>query len=152
MKTKTFAPIFLLIILSLSACVSTTQTNLEKASAINVSLGLGYLKEDQTVRAKTKLLLAEKQDPYSVKPLLALAYYQQQQGNLRRAGKYYERALMLQSKNASALNNYAILLCREKKFNHAKELFISAEKYSAGLELKEIERNKHFCLKQMTAL
>ena len=51
------------------------KANLQRAAAINVQLGLEYLRQGNYPRAKAKLLAAQQQDDKSPDTSSALAYY-----------------------------------------------------------------------------
>ena len=108
----------------LQACVAVDpgQTKDEKASAVNVQLGIGYLQQKNLVLASEKLTKALRQDPESAPANNAYAILQERLKQYDLAEYHYEKATELDKKNAQAANNYGTFLCR-----HGREL--ESEKY-----------------------
>ncbi|MCP4472551.1 MAG: type IV pilus biogenesis/stability protein PilW [Gammaproteobacteria bacterium] len=108
----------------LQACVAVdpVQTRNEKASAVNVQLGIGYLQQNNLEIASEKLTKALRQDPESAPVHNAYAILQERLKQYDLAEYHYEKATMLDKKNAQAANNYGAFLCR-----HGREL--ESEKY-----------------------
>ena len=135
MRIVCFLP--LLGLLSLQACQYNATVQAEKevksqkrddASAYNVQLGMGYLKQGDTPRAKKKLLTALELTPESADVNAAMAYYLEKTGNLSDATKYYRKALSLAPDSGSQLNNYGTFLCRAGKYDEAEIYFLKAIK------------------------
>lgn len=100
--------------------------NFIKASAYNVQLGLGYLKQGNRPRAKQKLLTALEQEPRSVDANSAMAYYFEQTGEPAQAKTFYLKALSLAGKAGAQLNNYGAFLCRQGDYKQADRYFLKA--------------------------
>jgi type IV pilus assembly protein PilF len=130
------AVIFILLFFTLNGCVSQESRaedemqakQQKKASALNVQLGLGYLKQGDVQRSKLKLMAALKQDPNSVQAMGAMAYYFEKAGQKKRAKDYYLRALSVSKGSGPQLNNYGAYLCREGKYAEANDYFVRASK------------------------
>jgi type IV pilus assembly protein PilF len=99
-----------------------------KAAKINTQLGMGYLKQGNTSRAKQKLLMAQEQAPRSPDVAGALGYYFETTGEMNQAQRYYLRALNLAPGKGAQLNNYGAFLCRQAKYSEAEKYFIRATK------------------------
>jgi type IV pilus assembly protein PilF len=97
-----------------------------KAAAINAQLGVGYLQQGDVERAKTKLLMAQKQDPHSSIVAAGMAYYYDTIGNPKEAEQYYKRAYSLASEKGDAANNYGVFLCKKKDYAAAYSYFQKA--------------------------
>lgn len=97
-----------------------------KAANINAQLGVGYLQEGQVERAKTKLLMAQKQDPHSSEVAGAMAYYYDTTGNTQEANRYYSQAYSWAKDKGDAANNYGVFLCRQKNYKEADRYFEKA--------------------------
>jgi len=108
----------------LQACVAVDpgETKDEKASAVNVQLGIGYLQQNNLDLASEKLTKALRQDPESAPANNAYAILQERLKQYDLAEYHYEKATGLDKKNAQAANNYGTFLCR-----HGREL--ESEKY-----------------------
>lgn len=97
-----------------------------KAAAINAQLGVGYLQQGDIERAKTKLLMAQKQDPRSSVVAAGMAYYYDTIGNSKEADYYYKRAYSLATEKGDAANNYGVFLCKKKDYAAAYTYFQKA--------------------------
>ncbi len=97
-----------------------------KAAAINAQLGVGYLQQGDIERAKTKLLMAQKQDPRSSIVAAGMAYYYDTIGNSKEADHYYKRAYALATEKGDAANNYGVFLCKKKDYAAAYIYFQKA--------------------------
>ena len=104
------------------------QPDLSKAAAFNMQLGLGYLKQGDRPRAKTKLLTALEQQPDSADINAAMAYYLEKTSELEEAKKYYLKAISLSSNSGAQLNNYGAFLCRQGDYKKAEFYFLKAVK------------------------
>jgi len=112
----------------LQACVAVDegQTQNEKASAVNVQLGIGYLQQGNLEVASEKLTKALRQDPDSASANNAYAILQDRLGQTELAEIHYKKATRLDPKDSGAANNYGRFLCMngrelesEKYFNQA---------------------------------
>lgn len=119
----------------LQSCQYNTEAKAEKiekaqkrndVTALNIQLGIGYLKQGDMPRAKRKLLMALEAEPHSVEATGAMAYYQEKTGDLAEAQKYYLRALSLSQHQGAQLNNYGTFLCRTGKYSEADAYFLKA--------------------------
>lgn len=120
--------LLLLLFVGLQACVSVNpqQTQNEKASAVNVQLGIGYLQQNKLELASEKLEKAVRQDPNSASAHNAYAILQDRLGQLDKAEYHYERAVDLDPKDSQAANNYGAFLCRNGRELEAEEYFTKA--------------------------
>ena len=112
----------------LQACVSVDpqQTQNEKASAVNVQLGIGYLQQNKLELANEKLVKALRQDPNSASAHNAFAILQDRLGQPDKAEYHYERAVDLDPEDSQAANNFGAFLCRNGRELEAEEYFIKA--------------------------
>jgi type IV pilus assembly protein PilF len=109
----------------LQACYVPVEPELsdpEKASAVNVQLGIGYMQQNNLEVANEKLSKALRQDPDSAAAHNAYAMLQDRLLQTEKAEYHYEKATKLDPKNSQAANNYGTFLCR-----HGREL--DSEKY-----------------------
>lgn len=146
--------VLLICLLTLVAC-STTQpdendvdagvdkdkpVDYREAASINIQLGMAYLRQGNTSRAKGKLLKAVKQQPEWPPALNAMAYFLEQTGNPGEAEQYYKKAIDISPRSGSAQNNYGTFLCRQKRYPEADEHFnkaISSPNYVKSAEAYE---------------
>ncbi len=127
MRTEKIIALFLLLGL-LQACVTVdpSKGKNEKASAVNVQLGIGYLQQNNLELANEKLSKALRQDPKSAAAHNAYAILQDRLLQAEKAEYHYKRATELDRKNSQANNNYGAFLCRNGRELEAEEYFIRA--------------------------
>jgi type IV pilus assembly protein PilF len=167
LRTKRIVVVLLLGAL-LQACVSAEsqqqQTQNEKASAVNVQLGIGYLQQNNLEVASEKLTKALRQDPNSPAANNAYAILQDRLGQKELAEQHYLKATELDPKDAGAANNYGRFLCMngrelesEKYFKRALDnpLYSTPEvAYTNAaiclLRVQEVEQAKKYLLMALT--
>lgn len=96
------------------------------AADVNTQLGAGYISNGRYDRALIKLTKAINQDPDHA---LAHNYLGVLYSRLERPGKaaaQFKLSLQLSPNDSSILNNYAIFLCEQKKFDEARATFKKA--------------------------
>lgn len=117
-----------LLIVMLSACVSVPvgPTQDEKASKINVQLGIGYYHQNNLELANEKLLKALAQDPKSSQAHYAYAVLQNRFLDKEKTEFHFRKAIELDPKNSEALSNFGAYLCNDGKFEESEKLFLQA--------------------------
>jgi type IV pilus assembly protein PilF len=118
----------LLFVGLLQACVAVDpgQTQNEKASAVNVQLGIGYMQQDNLDLASEKLTKALRQDPESASAHNAYAILQERLKQMELAEHHYKEATELDPKNSQAANNYGAFLCRTGREVESEKYFLQA--------------------------
>jgi type IV pilus assembly protein PilF len=118
----------LLFIAFLQACVAVDpgQTQDEKASAVNVQLGIGYMQQNKLDLASEKLTKALRQDPKSAPVHNAYAILQERLKQMELAEFHYKEATELDPKNSQAANNYGAFLCRTGREVESEKYFLQA--------------------------
>ncbi len=120
---------YMLIPLLLSCvAVDPKPVDSEKASAINVQLGIGYLQQNNLEIANEKLLKALKQDPKSSSAHNAYAMLQDRLLVKDKAAYHYEKATSLDPSDSQAANNYGTFLCRNNEEAKSEKYFLRALK------------------------
>jgi type IV pilus assembly protein PilF len=130
----TLRPALLLLIASLVAgCVSTgnvdpmkTGKGRDEARDAYTQLGIGYLQEGATERAKVPLKKALELDPSSADAHAALALVFQIEMEPKLADEHYRKALSQRSNDARLLNNYGSFLFEQKRYQEAFERYQQA--------------------------
>jgi type IV pilus assembly protein PilF len=115
----------------LQACyvpVGPDKTQDEKASAVNVQLGIGYLQQNNLELANEKLAKALRQDPDSASAHNAFAILQDRLLQTEKAEYHYKKATTLDPKNSQAANNYGAFLCRHGRELESEKYFMQALK------------------------
>ncbi|MDJ0832345.1 MAG: type IV pilus biogenesis/stability protein PilW [Gammaproteobacteria bacterium] len=141
-------------LLLLSACVTVDGPSPdEKASQINVQLGIGYYQQGNLELAKEKLVKALAQDPNSSQAHLAYAVLQNRFLDREKAEFHFRQAIELDPKNAEALNTLGAFLCNDGRYQESVKLFMRAVKVpsyrtpelaftSAGVCLLELDSSE----------
>ena len=129
--TLRVAPLFLLVSL-LAGCVSSgtvdpmrTEEGRDQARDAYIQLGIGYLQQGITSRAKTPLRKALELDANSADAHAALALVFQSEMENELADKHYRAALSSRS-DARILNNYGSFLYEQQRYAEAMEHFTKA--------------------------
>lgn len=120
-----------------------------KAAEINMRLGLSYMKNNNMLRARQKLLLALQQDEKSAENNNAMAYFLESTGDIAEAEKFYRRALAIDPKKGQPNNNYGGFLCRQKKYAEAEKYFITAINDHDYLNVTDAYENAAVCALQI---
>jgi len=105
------------------------------ASAAYVQLGLGYLQEGETARAKVPLVKALEIDPRSADAHAAMALVFQSEMEPQLADEHFRKALLSKSDNQTRiLNNYGSFLYEQGRYEEAMQRFSKAveDTYYAG--------------------
>jgi type IV pilus assembly protein PilF len=118
----------LLLLGLLQACVAVDpgQTQGEKASAVNVQLGIGYLQQNNLELASQKLTKALGQDPKSASANNAYAILQERLNQLDLAEYHYEKATKLDPNDSQSANNYGTFLCKNGRELESEKYFLQA--------------------------
>jgi|GEM_PF-43650 len=131
-----------LLAMLLAACVRegpenplSTSQGRAAASAAYVQLGLGYLQEGETARAKVPLVKALELDPRSADAHAAMALVFQSEMEPQLADEHFRKALLAKSDNHTRiLNNYGSFLYEQGRYEEAMQRFSKAteDTYYAG--------------------
>jgi type IV pilus assembly protein PilF len=130
----TLRPALLLVIASLLVgCVSTgsvdpmkTDKGRDEARDAYIQLGIGYLQEGASERAKVPLKKALDLDPSSADAHAALALVFQIEMEPKLADEHYRKALSQRGDDARLLNNYGSFLFEQKRYPEAFERYQQA--------------------------
>jgi type IV pilus assembly protein PilF len=144
----TFFLLFCFIITIVTACthsIECQKTDLSQAADYNVQLGLAYLREGDTPRAKQKLLLSLRQAPKWPVALDAMAYFLEITGDNPNAEKYYKEAIKYAPRSGMALNNYGTFLCRTKRYITAERYLMTAAKQMHYVNTAKAYENAGLC-------
>ena len=130
---KLIKPLSFLLFVALSGCVSVTEGEPQRAEADPISmsesriaLGLGYMEQENMVRARENLELAIQHAPRYYRARLSMAHYYETVGETDEARKQYKSALRLDSNNGNVLNNYGTFLCKQGDYEQADRYFNQA--------------------------
>ncbi|MHA6558136.1 type IV pilus biogenesis/stability protein PilW [Pseudomonas alliivorans] len=127
------APLLLCVVMLLVGCVSTGNVNplstpqgREEARKAYVQLGIGYLQQGQTERAKLPLKKALELDGSDAGANAALALVFQAEMEPELADQYFRKALSASRNDTRIVNNYGSFLYEQKRYKEAYERFEQA--------------------------
>ncbi|MGH8352777.1 MAG: type IV pilus biogenesis/stability protein PilW [Pseudomonas sp.] len=127
------AALLLFLASLLAGCVSTGQVDPMKtgegrgdARDAYIQLGIGYLQQGDTERAKVPLKKALELEPSNADAHAALALVFQTELEPELADQHYRKALSERSGDARILNNYGGFLFEQKRYEEAYERFHQA--------------------------
>ena len=140
-----------LVSLILSACTTTSSNDVssgtnQKASAINVQLGVNYLRQGELKLADEKLRRAIKQDPNSSTAHWVFALLQERLGEENVAEKHFRKAISIDPKDSKAHNNYGTFLCNQDRVLEAEKEFLRAVEDPLYAEAASAYANAGICV------
>lgn len=132
--------------LLLAGCMTTSDqtrrvTDPNAARDSYIQLGIGYLREGETERAKAPLSEALKLDPRSPAAHTALALVFQQEGENPSAEKHFRAALEAEPDSARILNNYGAFLLAQERPAEALQQFEKAARDTLYRERSRVFEN-----------
>jgi type IV pilus assembly protein PilF len=145
----TLRPALLLLITSLLAgCVSTgnvdpmkTAKGRDEARDAYIQLGIGYLQEGQSERAKVPLSRALELDPNSADAHSVLALVFQIEMESKLADEHFRKALSQRPNDSRLLNNYGSFLFEQKRYEEASERYLQAARDTMYPERSRVFEN-----------
>ncbi|WPC06040.1 type IV pilus biogenesis/stability protein PilW [Pseudomonas benzenivorans] len=140
--------LFLFIASLLAGCVSTggtdpmrTDKGRDEAREAYVQLGLGYLQNGASERAKVPLKKALELDPSDADAHAALALVFQIEMEPKLADDHYRKALAQRGDDARLLNNYGSFLYEQKRYQEAFERYQQAARDTLYPERSRVFEN-----------
>lgn len=145
----TLRPALLLLIASvLAGCVTTgnvdpmkTEKGRDEARDAYVQLGIGYLQQGQTERAKVPLKKALELDSSDADANAALAIVFQIEMEPKLADEHFRKAISQRRDDARLLNNYGSFLFEQERYQEALERYTQASQDSLYPERSRIFEN-----------
>ncbi len=134
---------------SLNSLYALPSADKEKAAKINLELGVGYLKQDQMARAKSKFNRAKELAPNLPEVHYTYGYFLERVGENDDAEKAYQKAIALNTKNGNAHNMYGAFLCRRHKYKEAEKEFLRAVDDPSFNQTAETYENAGLCVLQI---
>ncbi len=158
-RRSVVAPAMLFCVLwSLAGCVteqvgiSIPEPSMDEAAALNLQLGIGYLRQNDLRAAQGKLEKAIEQDPDLVMAYTILGLVYERLSDYEAAERSYRRAVTLAPRDPDALNSLAAFLCRtETGRPEALDLFDRALSVSLSQQFSNkamVNTNAGVCAKQ----
>lgn len=121
-------------------------------AAINVQLGVAYLKQGNLAIAQEKLERAEKQNPRDPNVHTALAVLYERLNRPREVESHYKTATRLAPKDPNVANNYAVWLCRNGRPDEGVKRFIEAARNPLYSTPETAYTNAGVCLRSAKKL
>ncbi len=121
----------------------------EKASNINVQLGIGYLQQNNLEVANQKLNRALMQNPDSAVAHNAFAILQERLLQYDVAEKHYKKGTELDETNSQVHNNYGVFLCKRGRQAESEKYFLIALKQPLYKTPEFAYTNAAVCLMQI---
>lgn len=113
-----------------TACTSSTQQlskpQPDRASDINLELGIDYFRKGNLSLAKDKIDRAIEQNPRNAKAQAAAGLLYDRLNDPKKSDSHFERAVSLDPSNPDILNNYAVILCKRGKYQKGETYFVQA--------------------------
>lgn len=121
----------------------------EKAARLNIELGLGYLRQDQTSRAKAKFNHAKSLAPHLPEVYYSYGFFYERVGEVEEAEKAYQKAIKLNPKGGVEHNHYGTFLCRTQQYEKADKEFQRAIEDPNYTNTAETLENAGICALQI---
>ncbi len=120
-----------LVVISLAGCAGNSPNNFskpqpERASDINLEIGIEHLRNGNLSQAKEKIDRALAQNPRNAKAHMAAGLLYDRLGELKKADSHFDRAGSLEPKDPDIANNYAVFLCRNERFARGERVALQA--------------------------
>ncbi len=141
--------LFAALLLNACAMVPVGETNMQKASKINVQLGIGYYQRNNLEQANVKLVKALRQDPNSSQAHHAYAVLQNRFLEKEKAEKHFRKAIELDPENSEALTNYGAFLCQDGRYLQAEKMFLQAVQNPLYKNPEVAYTNAAVCLRKL---
>lgn len=116
-----------------------------EAAKTRVSLGLTYLQNGNFSQAKFNLDKALEFAPKSGQANYAMAFYYEQVDEKDRAEEYFGNALNYSNNAPDILNSYGAFLCKQGRYDKAKENFLKAVDDKRYVSTAETYENLALC-------
>jgi len=119
-----------MLLLGVAACTSTPNTlstpQPERASDINLELGIDYFRKGNLAAAKEKIDRAVEQNPRNAKAQAAAGLLYDRLNEPEKSESYMDRAVSLDPNNPEILNNAAVILCKHGSHAKGEKYFVRA--------------------------
>ena len=141
-------------LLMVAGCVSTTTGSSEKkadqgdAAELNYQLGARYYRKGDYDLARDRLELALEQNPKNGMAWSALGLTYEALGNVRLAEDAYDNAVRVAPRDYKVQENYAVFLCRQKRFDDARKYFDKSIKAPTNDYSEQTYTNAGVCMMQ----
>jgi type IV pilus assembly protein PilF len=116
--------------LLITGCISTdpqkAKPQPDRASDINLEMGVDYLSKGNLSQAKEKIDRALEQNPRNAKAHAAAGVLYDRLGQTDKADSHFARAVSLDAHDPDTRNNYAVFLCQKNHFDKGEKMALEA--------------------------
>lgn len=98
----------------------------DRASEINLEIGIDYLRKGNLNQAKEKIDRAVDQNPRNAKAQMAAGLLYDRLGETKKADSHFDRAISLEPKDPEIANNYSAFLCRNERYERGEKFALQA--------------------------
>lgn len=98
----------------------------DRASEINLELGIDYFRKGNLAQAKDKIDRAVEQNPRNANAQMAAGLLYDRLGETKKADAHFDRAMALEPKDPEIANNYAAFLCRNNHYERGEKFALQA--------------------------
>ena len=98
----------------------------DKASDINLELGIDYLRKGNLSEAKEKIERSLSQNPRNANAQATAGMLYQRLNDIDKADSHYDRAVSLDGENPEILNSYAAFLCTNGRYEKGEKIALRA--------------------------
>jgi type IV pilus assembly protein PilF len=135
----------LAIIFTWGCASQPANTQNHHAADARLALAMAYLEQGNLTKARDNLFRAQDYGPTYLPTLNALAHYYVLVDNVQKSEVIYTQALSLYPNHPDLLNNYGVLLCKEKRFDEADHYFHQAISTDGYGKIAESFENAALC-------
>lgn len=119
-----------IVLVGAAACTSSpaqlSKPQPDRASDINLELGIDYFRKGNLSAAKDKIDRAIEQNPRNAKAHAAAGLLYDRLNDQKKSESHFEKSLSLDPNNPDTLNNYAVTLCKRGKADKGEKYFVQA--------------------------
>lgn len=130
------------LLLGIGGCASSSKS---PSVEMRLQLGFIYLSRGDYNAAYQNFHRALQMAPDDYRTQLAMARFQQTQGNLSLARQHYDIARQKAPENVDVLNSYGVFLCRERQYGEAQKQFSHATRISDPGSVADSLENAGYC-------
>lgn len=117
------------LLAALAGCVGSDQfakPQPERASDINLELGIDFLRKGKLSEAKEKIDRALGQNPRNANAHATAGLLYSRLGDIDKADSHFDRAVSLDGENPEILNSYAAFLCSNARYDRGEKIALRA--------------------------
>lgn len=130
-NTAAVVSLFATGLLGVAGCMSTNERHLstpepERAAAINLEIGLDYLRKGNLAQAKEKIDRSLEQNPRNSNAHITAGMLYERLGQSEKAESHFARGVALDPENPEIKNTYGAYLCQRGKYERGEKLALEA--------------------------